>query len=210
MIVIEQFTWFHDISFEATRDTCAVQAQAARLRLLDYGVAHGVAITGTGFGVLGTVTYSLTEALTPTPEAPGEEVAVEQDVELLYGQMRWTVKAWRDWGDEYNPEENGGYTFTSENRLIAVYFAVENTDASPLDVRFGPGDAYDILLSDAEGRTYAVIDRPYIGRCRPLEVNPGLRKSCILVYEVPPDTDDFSIVFREDDGDNEQTVTLKK
>lgn len=145
----------------------------------------------------------------PTPKAPSEQVPVTQDVELLYDQMRWTVTAWRDWGHEYKPDPNGGgYSFTSANRLIAVYFAVENMSDAPRDTRYGPGEPYDISLKDDKDRTYASIDHPYYDRCRPLEVNPGLSKPCIIVYEVPSAATGFGVIFKAEDGNNEQAVGL--
>lgn len=133
--------------------------------------------------------------VTAASEAPPAEIAVSTvttgEVVTLDG-VEWTVINAKDLGDTL--QRSGFQDTKTDGKFIAVGYEVKNTTDDPINLR-------DVSLVDAEGRLYEPTSAgshliKESDKCQyNAEINSGLKRYCVVIYDVPADASGFQIEF---------------
>jgi hypothetical protein len=128
---------------------------------------------------------------------------VNQAQALVYDGLQWTVKSAQNAGATYDDPNDQRGALTTENSFLVVHLSVENLGAVSKEVDYD--DELRITLRDSAGRHFDWEEHPT--SCDESEINPGLTKSCSIIFEVPRDVAGLSMVFATENG-YEQVVQL--
>lgn len=202
-----------DINFDTTRDFCAAQAQTAKLRLIDYGVAHEMAVTNSrGFGLVETKPYSVTEVITPTSAVTTATPLPPAEGEPIVNGVRWTIDNAEDLGQSLKLREQEHLQFETKGRFIVLHLTLENTGREPIEIGDGQySQGFKAVLVDDQQRNFDAFRVGYSLEelCSSLKLNPGLPESCIVPFEVPQKAAGFKLrVTNQDNSDEIQAIEL--
>lgn len=137
------------------------------------------------------------------PAAPANPAIVQQ-TPWVHAGLQWRVQSAESVGAVYDDPLDHLPALRTENSFLVVQLAVENLGAASQEVDYDD-DELNILLRDSAGRRFAWREHPTA--CDEQDLNPGLVKSCPLLFEVPRNAQGFSVIFATENG-YEQTVPL--
>lgn len=132
--------------------------------------------------------------VTAASEAPPVEIAVSTVTTgevVTLDDIEWTLIGAENLGDALQWLLQD---VTTDGRFIAVTYEVRNNTDDPISLR-------DLSLVDSEGRLYepssmASQTVEENDRCSSFEsINPGLKRHCVTIYDVPADTSGFQVEF---------------
>lgn len=168
-------------------------------------IALQIAVSGSVNHSVQVSKNSAAVAVAPAlPAVPQKPVSVNQTQPLLYDGLQWWVKSAANIGNVYDDPHDQRAALLTENAFLAVQLAVENLGHSTKEVDYDD-DEWSIMLRDGAGRRFAWRDHP--AACDEHDLNPGLIKSCTLLFEVPLNAQDFSVIFIAEHG-YEQVISL--
>jgi hypothetical protein len=162
-------------------------------------VSESMQIARSGNAADAAVTVS-----TATQATAQSGYVVNQAQALVYDGLQWTVKSAQNAGSAYDDPNDQRGALTTENSFLVVHVSVENPGAVSKEVDYDD-DELRITLRDGAGRRFDWEDHPT--SCDGSEINPGLTKSCSIIFEVPQDVAGLSLVFATENG-YEQVVQL--
>lgn len=142
--------------------------------------------------------------VTAPPVSSQSQYIVNQAQDLVYEGLKWTVKSAENAGAAYDDPNDQRGALVTENSFLVVHFSVENLGAVRKEVDYDD-DELRITLRDSMGRRFDGEDHP--SSCDGNEINPGLTKTCSIIFEVPQNVAGFSMVFATENG-YEQVVQL--
>jgi len=131
--------------------------------------------------------------------------SVVQEEELIYDELRWTVDSAENAGQGDDSPDSKFEKRETKGMFIIVSFTVENVSNNPKRLRFDWLGPYTISLRDGKDRNFDAYSGNF-ANCDANDLNPGLPESCMIVFEVPKDSANFSVVFT--DEDKEQAIPL--
>jgi hypothetical protein len=138
-------------------------------------------------------TATLAPATTPAPLATGAENVITVDT------IRGTVITFENLGDRFTID-NRAY-LTEYGVFVRLTFEAENIGktVSSLAIR---------QMMDSQERVFPPYNEIFVkDYCRgSLTLAPNLPAKCMMVYEVPPDAEEFTVTFSS--GGSEQVLLL--
>ncbi len=136
-----------------------------------------------GFGLACNGESSTKEVSKENPYSAGESITINNEV-------NWKILSAKDLGDTLEAIDEWSDDKTTTGKFIKVRFTVKNVGKEMKTLT-------DLKLFDNEDREFVTYDESfgYIEEEEELflleNINPGMEKTCTVIYEVPKDSKDF-------------------
>lgn len=160
-----------------------------------------------------------TETSTPTPEPTATPIAtngptpVADQPTAVVNDIQWSLIEAIDKGQvfDYMGEVTHQNTDTTSARFVVLNLEVENLGAAPVELYRYLVSGYSegsVVLVDSQGRRFAPysLHWQWDNDCKWVELNPGIVRTCYVVFELPLET--AGLQFRVTGQDSSQSLDV--